>query len=205
LKSKRRWLHERRNDPYFLLSKKEGYRSRASFKLKQIIDEYKIVRLGDKVLDIGCAPGGWLQVASQYVGDSGLVVGVDIKPVEDLGLENVKTIVMDVFDGNFTESVLRLSGDKFNVVLSDLSPNMSGIYEIDHGRQIEMVERVISLLKDILKKGGCLVVKVFEGKYARKVDKKIFKMFKSVKRFKPMASRKGSSEYYLVAKYFKGF
>ncbi|MEM3713028.1 MAG: RlmE family RNA methyltransferase [Thermoproteota archaeon] len=205
MKSKKRWLHERRNDPYFLLSKKEGYRSRASFKLKQMVDEYGIIGLGDKVLDIGCAPGGWLQVASQHVGDSGLVIGVDIKPMEDLGLENVKTIVMDVFDEGFTDAVLKLSGDKFDVVLSDLSPNMSGIYEIDHGRQIEMVERVISLLKKILKKDGCLIVKVFEGEYARKVDKKVSKMFEFVKRFKPMASRKGSSEYYLVAKYFRGF
>ncbi|MDW8033570.1 MAG: RlmE family RNA methyltransferase [Nitrososphaerota archaeon] len=205
MKSKRRWLHERRNDPYFLLSKKEGYRSRASFKLKQIVEEYRIIRLGDKVLDIGCAPGGWLQVASQYVGDSGIVVGVDIKPVEDLDLENVRTQVMDVFDENFTNVVLKISGDKFNVVLSDISPNMSGIYEIDHGRQIEMVERVISLLKEILKKDGCLVIKVFEGEYAPKVYKKISKMFKFVKRFKPMASRKGSSEYYLIAKYFRGF
>ncbi|MEM1556998.1 MAG: RlmE family RNA methyltransferase [Thermoproteota archaeon] len=205
MKSKRRWLHERRNDPYFLLSKKEGYRSRASFKLKQIIDEYRIIKLGDNVLDIGCAPGGWLQVASQYVGDSGIVVGVDIKPVEDLSLENVKTCVLDVFDENFTNTVLKLSGGKFDVVLSDLSPNMSGIYEIDHGRQIEMVKRVIGLLKDILKKDGCLVIKIFEGKYSHRVDKKIREIFKSVKRFKPMASRKSSSEYYLIAKSFRGF
>ena len=204
MKSKRRWLHERRNDPYFLLSKKEGYRSRASFKLKQIIDKYGIIRPGDNILDIGCAPGGWLQVASQYVGDSGIVLGVDLKPVEDLELENVKTIVLNVFDEDFTNRVMRIAGDKFDVILSDLSPNMSGVYEIDHTRQIEMVERVIALLKDLLRKGGCLVIKVFEGQYARRVDRKVFKMFKFVKRFKPKASRKGSSEYYLVARFFKG-
>ncbi|MQK95488.1 SAM-dependent methyltransferase, partial [Escherichia coli] len=107
-------------------------RSRASFKLKQIIDEYRIIKLGDSVLDIGCAPGGWLQVASQYVGNSGMVLGVDLKPVEDLELENVKTCVLNVFDEDFTNKVMRISGGKFDVVLSDLSPNMSGIYEIDH-------------------------------------------------------------------------
>lgn len=205
MKSKRRWLHERRNDPYFILSKKEGYRSRASFKLKQIIEKYRIIRPGDSVLDIGCAPGGWLQVASQYVGDSGVVVGVDIKPVEDLGLENVKTCVLDVFDEDFTDTVLKLSGNRFDVVLSDLSPNMSGVYEVDHARQIEMVERVVNILKDILKDGGCSVIKVFEGEYSRRVDRKVSRIFKYVKRFKPMASRKSSSEYYLIAKYFKYF
>ncbi|MBO3799813.1 MAG: RlmE family RNA methyltransferase [Candidatus Brockarchaeota archaeon] len=204
MKSKRRWLHERRNDPYFILSKKEGYRSRASFKLKQIIGKYRIIKPGDNVLDIGCAPGGWLQVASQHVGNSGMVLGVDLKPVEDLELENVKTCVLNVFDEDFTNKVMRISGGKFDVVLSDLSPNMSGIYEIDHARQIEMVERVISLLKDLLRKGGCLVIKIFEGQYARRVDRKVFRMFKFVKRVKPKASRKSSSEYYLVARFFKG-
>jgi 23S rRNA (uridine2552-2'-O)-methyltransferase len=204
LKSKRRWLHERRNDPYFLLSKKEGYRSRASFKLKQIIEEYGVIRPGDTVLDIGCAPGGWLQVASGEVGESGMVIGVDVKPIEDLGLDNVKTLVLDVFDGEFANTVMKESGSKFDVVLSDLSPNMSGVYELDHARQIEMVERVAELLGKILKKDGSAVIKVFEGEYARRADRKIFKMFRSVKRVKPKASRKGSSEYYLVARFFKG-
>jgi 23S rRNA (uridine2552-2'-O)-methyltransferase len=205
LKSKRRWLHERRSDPYFLLSKKEGYRSRASFKLKQILDEYRIIRPGDIVLDIGCAPGGWLQVASEEVGDSGMVVGVDLKRVEDLGLENVKTLVLDVFDESFVNRVLDASGEKFNVILSDLSPNMSGIYELDHVKQIEMVERVINVSRDLLKRNGSIVIKVFEGEYSDRVEKRAFRMFRFVKRVKPKASRKGSSEHYLVAKFFKGF
>lgn len=205
LKTKRRWLQERKNDPYFILSKKEGYRSRASYKLKQILNEYRVIKTGDIVLDIGCAPGGWLQVASETVGDSGMVIGVDLKEVENLGLENVRTIVLDVFDEGFVKRVLKESKKKFDVILSDLSPNMSGIYELDHARQIEMVERVLQLSKDLLKVGGSMVVKVFEGESSEEIYRKFSKAFKFVKRFKPEASRKRSSEFYLIAKIFKGF
>jgi 23S rRNA (uridine2552-2'-O)-methyltransferase len=205
LKSKRRWLQERKRDPYFLLAKKEGYRSRASYKLKQILGEYRLIRKGDFVLDIGCAPGGWLQVASEAVGETGLVIGVDIKRVENLGLENIKTILLDVFDEGFVERVLKESKNKFDVILSDLSPNMSGIYELDHARQIEMVERVIQLSRELLKVGGSMVVKVFEGEGSDRIYRNVSKLFRFVKRFKPKASRRGSSEFYLVAKFFKGF
>jgi 23S rRNA (uridine2552-2'-O)-methyltransferase len=205
LKSKRRWLQERKRDPYFILSKKEGYRSRASYKLKQILDEYRVIRTGDVVLDIGCAPGGWLQVVSEAVGESGLVIGVDLKRVENLGLENTKTIVLDVFDEDFVEKVLKESKSRFDTILSDLSPNMSGIYELDHARQVEMVERVLQLSRDLLKTGGSMVIKVFEGEGSEKVYRTVSRLFGFVKRFKPKASRKGSSEFYLIAKFFKGF
>jgi 23S rRNA (uridine2552-2'-O)-methyltransferase len=205
LKSKRRWLQERKRDPYFILSKKEGYRSRASYKLKQILDEYRVIRTGDVVLDIGCAPGGWLQVASEAAGETGLVIGVDIKEVEHLELDNAKTIVLNVFDEDFVERVLKESKSRFDTILSDLSPNMSGIYELDHARQIEMVERVLELSRNLLKTGGSMVIKVFEGEGSEKVYRKVSRLFKFVKRFKPKASRKGSSEFYLVAKFFKGF
>ncbi len=203
LKSKRRWLQERRRDPYFLLSKREGYSSRASYKLKQILDEYRIIRTGNIVLDIGCAPGGWLQVASEAVGGSGLVIGVDLKEVKDLRLENSKTLVLDVFDENFVEKILEESKSRFDVILSDLSPNMSGIYELDHARQVEMVERVLQVSRDLLKTGGSMVIKVFEGENTDRVYRKVSRLFKFVKRFKPKASRKGSSEFYLIAKFFK--
>ncbi len=205
LKSKRRWLQERKRDPYFILSKKEGYRSRASYKLKQILDEYRVIRTGDVVLDIGCAPGGWLQVASEAAGETGLVIGVDIKEVEHLELDNAKTIVLNVFDEDFVERVLKESKSRFDTILSDLSPNMSGIYELDHARQIEMVERVLELSRNLLKTGGSMVIKVFEGEGSDRVYRKVSKLFRFVKRFKPKASRKGSSEFYLVAKFFKGF
>ncbi|MEM3746370.1 MAG: RlmE family RNA methyltransferase [Thermoproteota archaeon] len=205
MKSKRRWLQERKRDPYFILSKKEGYRSRASYKLKQILDEYKLIRTGDVVLDIGCAPGGWLQVASEAVGETGLVIGVDVKKVENLGLENTKTIILNIFDESFVEKVLKEYKSRFDAILSDLSPNMSGIYELDHARQIEMVERVIQLSKYLLKTGGSMVIKVFEGEGSDRVYKTVSRLFRFVKRVKPKASRKGSSEFYLVAKFFKGF
>lgn len=205
LKSKRRWLQERKRDPYFILSKKEGYRSRASYKLKQILDEYRVIKTGDVVLDIGCAPGGWLQVASEAAGETGLVIGVDIKEVEHLELDNAKTIMLNVFDEDFVERVLKESKSRFDTILSDLSPNMSGIYELDHARQIEMVERVLELSRDLLKTGGSMVIKVFEGEGSDRVYRRVSKLFRFVKRFKPKASRKGSSEFYLVAKFFKGF
>ncbi|MGQ9596212.1 MAG: RlmE family RNA methyltransferase [Thermoproteota archaeon] len=205
MKSKKRWLKERKSDPYFLLSKKEGYRSRASFKLKQILDEYRIIKPGELVLDLGCAPGGWLQVASEAIGDRGMVVGVDLKRVEDLRLENVKTITLNVFDENFVEKVLKVSQSKFDVILSDLSPNMSGIYELDHAKQIEMVERILKLLKELLKVDGSIVIKVFEGENSNRVEREASRIFRFIRKIKPRASRKRSSEYYLVAKFFKGF
>lgn len=205
MKSKKRWLKERKSDLYFLLSKKEGYRSRASFKLKQILDEYRIIKPGELVLDLGCAPGGWLQVASEAIGDRGMVVGVDLKHVEDLRLKNVKTITLDIFDENFVEKVLKVSQSKFDVILSDLSPNMSGIYELDHAKQIEMAERVLKLSKELLKVDGSIVIKVFEGENSNRVEREASRIFRFIRKTKPRASRKRSSEYYLVAKFFKGF
>lgn len=192
-------LTEAKRDHYRKLAKEEGYSSRASYKLLQINSKYKILRSGDYVIDFGCAPGGWLEVASKEVSDSGCVIGIDKKPVKT-SLANVKFLCMDVFDISMEERILRLCGRKGDVVLSDLAPNVSGIWEIDHVKQIDLCRRVLEMLPKILAGGGTAVLKVFEGPSFKDFLGEVKRKFAYVTIEKPLASRGASSEFYLVCK-----
>ena len=189
-------LDEAKRDTYRRLARLKGYRSRSAFKLIQIDGEYHILAQGMNVLDIGCYPGGWLQVASQKVGPQGLVVGVDLKEVSPLG-DNVRLFQGDVTDRKFTEEMLE-ADDKVDLVLSDLSPNVSGIWELDHARQIDMTLNVMQLLPLLLKDGGTALLKVFEGDLLKSVWNRAKIDFESLKYVKPKASRPKSSELYLL-------
>lgn len=189
-------LDEAKRDTYRRLARLKGYRSRSAFKLIQIDGEYHILAQGMKVIDIGCYPGGWLQVASQKVGPQGLVVGVDLKEVSPLG-DNVRLFQGDVTDRKFTEEMLE-ADDKVDLVLSDLSPNVSGIWELDHARQIDMTLNVMQLLPLLLKDGGTALLKVFEGDLLKSVWNRAKIDFESLKYVKPKASRPKSSELYLL-------
>ncbi len=193
-------LDEAKRDTYRRLARLKGYRSRSAFKLIQIDGEYHILAQGMKVIDIGCYPGGWLQVASQKVGPQGLVVGVDLKEVSPLG-DNVRLFQGDVTDRKFTEEMLE-ADDKVDLVLSDLSPNVSGIWELDHARQIDMTLNVMQLLPRLLKDGGTALLKVFEGDLLRSVWNEAKIDFESLKYVKPKASRAKSSELYLLCRNF---
>lgn len=190
-------LSEARTDYYRRRAREQGYKSRAAYKLLEVVQKYKLIKPGDRVLDIGAAPGGWLQVASQTVGENGRIVGVDLSEIR-LNLPNVRTIRMDVYDLAALEKVRALLGSDADVLLSDLSPKISGAWDLDHYRQIDLVLRSLSLGDEILRKGGNAMLKLFDGERFAEVKKEAEKRYLRVVVVKPKASRSESSEMYLV-------
>jgi 23S rRNA (uridine2552-2'-O)-methyltransferase len=197
-------LEEARRDLYRRKAKEEGYRSRAAYKLLQLNNKYKLIRPGYGVVDIGAAPGGWLEVASKIVGIRGLVVGADIVPIKHVG-KNVKTIETDVLSPEFPAQILsHLGKGKADVVLADMSPKLSGIWDMDHFKQIELCHKVVDLLPEILAMGGSNVMKAFHGAELNSLILRLRKSFPRLEISKPEASRNESSEVYLVALDFTG-
>ena len=195
-----RWLHERKTEHYYNKAKEEGYRSRASYKLKQLDDEFHFFDGARRVLDLGAAPGGWLQVAGESI-KGGMVVGVDLKEIEPLYMENVETVVGDVRDAEVQEGILaRFEGEKADVVMSDMAQNVIGVWEVDDLRQIHLARMALSIADRLLKADGWMVVKIFQGKEHEAYIREMRAMFERVFIVKPKASRKGSAEVYLVAK-----
>lgn len=194
-----RWIHERKRDPYYRRAQEEGYRSRASYKLKQLDDRFHFLQGARRVLDLGAAPGGWLQVASESIPEEGLVVGVDLYEIEELGLPNVETIVGDATEEETQEEILGLFDGKADVILSDMAPDVSGAWELDHYRQIHLARVVLVIADRLLKRDGWLVVKTFQGSEHERYVRDVRAMFREVRIVKPMASRKKSAEVFLVA------
>lgn len=191
-------LDQAKRDYYRRLAREQGYTSRAAYKLLEAVRKYRLIRRGDRVIDLGAAPGGWVQVASEAVGPSGVVIGVDLSPIE-LDLANVRTFQMDINDaslpGLIRETLVPATAD---VLLSDISPNISGAWDLDHYRQVELVLRSLQLGDEFLGVGGNAMLKVFEGERFGEVRKEAGRRFKTVTIMKPQASRKESSEIYLV-------
>ncbi len=188
-------LDQAKRDLYRRLAKEQGYKSRAAFKLIEANEKYDFIRKGAKVVDFGSAPGGWMQVASKLVGEEGFVVGVDLHPVK-LKDKNVLSLEMDVDDPLAAERILEVLGGRADVVLSDLAPSVSGVWELDNSRQADLTLRVLELSETALKKGGDSFVKVFEGERAHEVRTALRRCFGSVRPVKPAASRSASSELY---------
>ena len=197
----RRWRTERKKDHYHKMAKEEGYRSRAAYKLKQMDDRFHFFRGARYVLDIGAAPGGWLQVASEAVGEDGLVVGVDQNPIEYLELDNVETIVGDILNEETLDEIRELLPRSVDVVLSDLSPNISGAWEVDQFLQIDLARMALKVSRDLLRRDGWFVVKAFMGPEYEAYLKDVKSAYRKVNVVKPLASRKGSAEVYLVARH----
>ncbi|WEU41045.1 MAG: RlmE family RNA methyltransferase [Candidatus Odinarchaeum yellowstonii] len=197
----RRWLKERRSDHYYKLAKKENLRSRAAFKLKQLNEKYKIIKRGYRVLDIGSAPGGWLLSIKEIVGDKGVIVGVDIQPISEI--EGVHFILGDITDSGVIEKITKVSSE-FDTVTSDCSPNVSGNWELDHARQLYLSEKSLETAIKVLVKGGSFIVKVFQGELFREFIDKMRKYFSKVIITKPEASRRESSEVYVIGLAFRG-
>lgn len=189
-------LADSRKDQFRRLAKEQGYRSRSAFKLKQINESYKILNSGHCVVDIGCAPGGWIQIALAEVGPKGKVIGIDIKKIEPL--TEAFVIQGSIEDEEMINSILKISNSYVDVVLSDLSPNVSGNWDLDHARQIDLTRTALKLSNKILKKGGKAVLKVFQGDMLNELIVELKKEFKKVIRTKPNASRQVSSEIYLI-------
>jgi len=190
-------LEEAKRDFYRRRARAEGYRSRASYKLLEAVKRYKLINRGDRVIDLGAAPGGWVQVASDAVGTSGLVIGVDVDPVE-LDLSNARTLQIDINDRSLLETIKTLLPSGADVILSDLSPNISGAWDLDHYRQIELTLRSLQLCDIFLRASGNAMFKVFEGERFGELRKEVGRRFRTVTIMKPKASRRESSEIYLV-------
>ena len=189
-------LTDSKKDQFRRLARDQGYRSRSAFKLKQINQSYRILNKGDCIVDIGCAPGGWMQIALPEVGTKGKVIGVDIKKIEPLS--DAFIIQGNIEDEHLTDNILKISNSCVDVVLSDLSPNVSGNWELDHARQIDLTRNALRLSSMILKKRGKAVFKVFQGDMLNDLVVELKKKFKKVILTKPNASRQVSSEIYLI-------
>ncbi len=181
-------------DTYFNQAKQRGYVARSAFKLIHIHEAKKILRKGGRVLDLGCAPGGWLQAGGEIVGPKGFVAGVDLNPVQRAMPKNTRAIVGDVF--KLDDATLDDLGAPFDSVLSDMAPATTG--HGDHERSIRLCHRVLELLPRALKPGGTMAIKVFEGGEYPDLLKECAQMFKVAKGFKPKASRDVSKEMYIV-------
>ncbi len=199
----KRWQQERKSEHFYRMAKSEGYRSRASFKLKQLSDRYDLLRHGDVIVDLGAAPGGWLQVAAEEVGGGGFVLGVDIQPIAKLTRKNITTIVGDITKPVTRDLIKSEIPRLADAVISDVSPSISGVWDVDQARSIELVTAALGIAEEVLATGGNFLVKVFQGENFNDFLSEIKRKFEFVKVSKPMASRKGSAEVYVVAKGFK--
>ena len=194
-------LADARRDQYRRLAKDQGYRARSAYKLLQMNRSYNIIKKGDKVVDLGCAPGGWLQVAVKEVRSSGKVIGIDLKPVTPV--DGAVILQGSIEDPNMLSKISEILGCKADVVLSDLAPNVSGVWDIDHARQISLSTIALRFAQYVLRIGGSSVFKVFEGDMLEEFRSELRKSFGKVLLNKPSASRQESSELYIVCLNFK--
>lgn len=198
----RKWLRERRADAWYKLARKEGYRTRASFKLLQIHNKFRLFDEGDSVVDLGAAPGGWSQVAAEIVGEEGRVVGVDLDRIDPI--EGVIFLRGDMTQDDTVARTMEATEGVADVVISDMSPNISGAYSTDHARSVWLVEAALDFTEKVLRKDGKFVAKVFEGDMFPQLLGRMRRMFVDVHVANPPASRKASSEVYVVCLGFKG-
>jgi 23S rRNA (uridine2552-2'-O)-methyltransferase len=198
--SSQAWLERQINDPFVAEAKLKGYRSRAAFKLIEIDDRRRLIRPGARVVDLGCAPGGWLQVALER--GAGRVVGVDLLAVDPLA-------GAEIIQADFTESdcgarLIELLGGAPDLILSDMAPNTTGHRQTDHLRIIGLIEAAADFAAETLKPGGAFVAKAFQGGETAELIARLKRDFAEVRHVKPKASRAESSEVYLVAEGFRG-
>ncbi len=201
-KTSKKWLDEHVNDPYVKKAKIDGYRSRASYKLIEINEKDKLFRPGNVVMDLGSAPGGWSQILVPLIGDTGRVIASDILPMD--GIVGVSFIQGDFTEAAVYEEIVEtLNGDKVDVVVCDMSPNISGVNTTDQYASIYLVELALDMARNVLKPGGSFCAKVFQGVGYEEYVKDVRSSFDKVLVRKPAASRPRSREVYIVAKGFK--
>ena len=186
-------------DRYFKKAKQDGYRSRAAYKLVELQQRFRLINAGDKVVDLGAAPGGWLQVAAKLVGPNGKVVGVDLQPIQPFQERNIMVLQGDVLTGETQLRIKDLLGGMANCVLSDMAPKLSGIRDADRARCQELNRLALQVAKELLRPGGVLLVKSFVSEDLQSYSTELKNYFTTVQRTKPEASRQGSSEFYFYA------
>lgn len=199
-----RWYTEKKKEHFYKEAKRTGYRARSAFKLKQIQHRFNLIPKNGVIVDLGAAPGGWSQVIKEIVGDQGIVIGVDLSKIQPL--ENVQFIQGDITHYETIESIKDLMNNrKADLVLSDMSPDISGCYSVDQARSAWLCECALYVADKILKPGGHFICKIFEGEDTKNFIEKVKYRFMDVKTFSPKASRKCSSEIYIIAKSFKKY
>ena len=199
--SSRAWLREHREDVFVQRAIKEGYRSRACYKLKEINDQDRLLLPGMTVLDLGAAPGGWSQVAAELVGSRGRVIASDLLPMDSIA--DVEFLQGDFTEQGVLEALLtRVGNGTIDVVLSDMAPNMSGVTAVDQPKSMHLVELALDMAQQTLAEGGVFVSKIFQGEGFDAVLTEARRHFRRVITRKPEASRPRSREVYLVAKGF---
>ena len=192
-------MQDKKRDYYYKKAKQEHYRSRAAYKLFQAIKKYGLIEFGDVVVDLGAAPGGWMQAAKKIVGNKGFILGIDLKPIEPFPQHYVRTIACDMKEEETLQQILELLPRKADAVISDASPNISGVWEVDHARQLDLAQEALHIASETLRPGGNFFVKVFQGDLLNDYIKTLKEQFETVKLIKPKASRQQSSEMYLLA------
>jgi len=203
--SQQRWLQRQLNDPYVAEARKRGYRSRAAFKLLQLDDQFRFLKRGARVVDLGAAPGGWTQVAVERVKpeqSNGVVIGIDIAPVEPIAGATV--LARDFYDDDAPELLTKLLGGPADVVLSDMAASATGDTQVDHLRIMGLAEAAHDFARQVLKPGGTFVAKVLRGGTERTLLDMLKKDFAKVRHVKPEASRADSAEMYVVGTGFRG-
>ena len=191
-------------DTYYKKAKHEGYRSRAAYKLIELQQRFRLMKSGDFVVDLGAAPGGWLQVAANYVGARGRIIGVDLQAIEPFFAPNITLIQGDISDRVIQQQIMEILGGHADCVLSDLAPRLSGIREADTARCLELNQTALKVVTQLLRPGGTLLVKSFVNQELHTLTLELKMAFASVQRTRPEATRQASSELYFCATGFRG-
>jgi 23S rRNA (uridine2552-2'-O)-methyltransferase len=197
-----RWYKEKKKEHFYKEAKRTGYRARSAFKLQQIQNRFHLIPKDGFILDLGAAPGGWSQVAKELVGEHGTVIGVDLSSIKPL--DGVVFIQGDITNTETLEQIKEhIHGRAVDVILSDMSPDISGVYSVDQARSAWLSTQAFHVAEQMLKPGGHFICKIFEGEDMKAIIEKIKQRFMVVKIFSPEASRKSSSEVYIIAKTLK--
>ncbi len=200
--SSKLWLERQLNDPYVARAKREGYRSRAAYKLIEIDDKYKFLKRGARVADLGAAPGGWSQVAVKRIGEKGHVAAIDLLDIEPI--TGVDFLVLDFNDDSAPEKLKKMLGGPADVVLSDMAANATGHRRTDHIKIVALVEIAAEFAREVLAPGGAFLAKVIQGGTEGTLLASLKRDFATVRHVKPQASRADSAELYLLATGFRG-
>jgi len=196
-----------KTDRFYKKAKKEGYRSRSAFKLLQIVNKFAVIKPSDVVVDLGAAPGGWSQVANELVGEHGMVISVDLQPIEKI--EDIVVIISDITNEAecvkaIKEALLLKGRDAVDVVISDAAPQLSGNKDYDQFRSFELSTAALNIASVLLKNGGGFVAKIFQSEYYNQFYKSVKEQFRDTRAYSPLASRKRSAEVYVVGKGYRG-
>lgn len=202
-KTSQNWLREHFNDPYVKMAQKDGYRSRASYKLLEIQEKDRILRPGNTVIDLGAAPGGWSQVTSRVLGEKGRLIASDILEMDSIA--DVTFIQGDFTEESVLAQILEAVGNHpVDLVISDMAPNMSGVKMADQARAMYLCELALDLAGQVLRPGGDFLIKIFQGEGFDLYHRQVRTMFDKVQMRKPLSSRDRSREQYLLARGFRG-